>query len=65
MHDAVLSNEVQGCQYPVATVLAKNLREYFAGGFSDCRSGFFVFFQLGLAADPRKAEEKLANEGDG
>ena len=65
MNNAVLSNEVQRCQYSVATFLAKDLSEYFAGGFSDCRSGFFVFFQLSLAANPGKAEEKLANEGDG
>ena len=44
MHDAVLSNEVQGCQYPVATSLAEDLGEYLAGGFSNCRSNFFVFF---------------------
>jgi len=62
--NAVLSNEVQGCQHPVATFLAEDLREYFAGGFSDCRSSFFVFFQLRLAADSGKAEEKLANKGD-
>jgi hypothetical protein len=44
LHNAVLSNEVQGRQYPVATFLAEDLREHFARGLSDRRRSFLVFF---------------------